>query len=490
MTGTPSVVDQLAEGTFASAAAMASAVAARAVSAEELVAAHLAEIERSNPTLNAFVLVDEEGALAAAKEMDARLARGERAGPLAGVPLSVKDSVDVRGLRSSHGRISDSYVAADDAPAVRRLRDAGCIILGKTNVPVYLSGHESANLDFGRTVNPWDHERASGGSSGGAAASVAAGLAAADLGSDLAGSLRLPAAWCGLAGHRPSNGIVSKLGNLPWPRGGRLEPHVSAIGPLTRTAADADLLFRSMLGVEGPESVGWKLDLPPSRIDSLRGARIGVWLDDPACPVDEETRAAIVAFAAALAAEGADVRPFTDAPVAGAEDLELFRRLQAGEVVHGFDEELWASHLRIAADIDDTDATRFSRAVTQTLRSALDDLERQRAAMQRWRDAFRSWDVVIAPAVSRAATRYGEHPEGTVGIDGIDHPAEVLSAWSRMSSIGKLPASVVAIGAGAQTGLPIGVQILGPYLEDHTPLRVAMLAERAGIAGFRTPPRC
>jgi amidase len=444
--------------------------------ATELVQAHLDRIAGPGAALNAFTLVDADGALAAAKEIDRARAAGEELGPLAGLPISVKDSVDVGGLRSTHGRLSDAYVADVDAPTVRRLRAAGCIVLGKTNLPVYLSGHESTNETFGRTVNPWDLERSSGGSSGGASAAVAGGLSVADLGSDLAGSLRMPAAWCGLSGHRPSNGIVSKLGNLPWPQGGLLEPPISAIGPITRTARDAELFLAAMIGIEGPEAVGFRVDLPPARFRDLAGARVAVWLDDPACPVDTETRAAIRGFADALAGAGAVVTEFSDPPVSGREGLDLFVRLQAGEVVHGFDDEKWAEHVAMAAG-----GSGFSAAVTASHRDALADFEAQRSAMRRWQQRLTrdggGVDVVLAPCVPRAATRYGETVDG-----------DALVSWNRLTSIGKLPSTVLALGPGAESGLPIGVQVLGPYLEDHTPLRLAVLAEEAGFAGWTEPP--
>jgi len=443
-------------------------------SAADLVQAHLDRIEGPGAALNAFTLLDPDGAMTAAEDVDRARAAGEPLGPLAGLPISVKDSVDVAGLRSTHGRLSDAHVPALDAPAVRRLREAGCIVLGKTNVPVYLSGHESTNDAFGATRNPWDLTRSSGGSSGGASAAVAGGLAVADLGSDLAGSLRLPASWCGLSGHRPSNGVVSKLGNLPWPPGGLLEPPTSAIGPITRTAADAQRFFAAMAGPEGPEAVGWRLDLPPARFDTLADARVALWLDDPACPVDAETRTAVEAFAEQLRAAGAHVEAFDEPPVSGYAALELFVRLQAAEVVHGFDEARFAEHASRAG------SSSFSRAVTASHREVLRDWEAQRAVMAAWQQRFAraagGVDVVLAPCVSQPATRYGQ------SVDGDD-----LVSWNRMGSIGKLPSTVLALGPGSHSGLPLGVQVLGPYLEDLTPLRLAVLAEDAGLAGWKAP---
>jgi amidase len=431
------------------------------------------------------VTTDPAATLAAARAVDADRAAGRPLGPLAGLPITVKDSIDARGLRSSHGRAADARPAVVDAPVVRRLREAGCVVLGKTNVPVYLASLHTSNDLFGVTVNPFDPAVSSGGSSGGASAAVAAGLSVADLGSDLAGSLRIPAAWCGLFGHRPSNGVVSKLGNLPWPDGGLLEPMVSAVGPMTRSAADTEAFTAALVGAEGLEATGWRVELPPPRVRALADVRVAVWLDDPACPVDTETRTAIRGFADRLATAGARVEELTDPPVGGEADLALFRRLQAAEVVHGLDDEAWAAACA-AADGGDPAAALFR----QDVRSALADLEAQRAATLRWHRVFQRVDVVLCPAVARAAVRPaadGSAP-ATVEVDGAGLPIDVLSDWSRLSSLGRLPATVVPLGAGAVSGLPVGAQLLGPYLEDRTPLRVAALAEEAGLVGFRPPP--
>ena len=461
------------------------ALRAGRVSAEELTRASLDRIAGAGAALNAVVTSDPGAALAAARAVDADRAAGRPLGPLAGLPITVKDTIDARGLQSSHGRAVDARLATTDAPVVRRLREAGCVVLGKTNVPVYLAGLHTWNDLFGVTVSPWDPAVSSGGSSGGASAAVAAGLSVADLGSDLAGSLRIPAAWCGLFGHRPSNGIVSKLGNMPWPDGGLLEPMVSAVGPMTRSAADTEAFTAALVGAEGLEATGWRVELPAPRVRGLAGVRVAVWLDDPACPVDSETRSAVRGFADRLAGAGARVEELTAPPVGGAADLALFRRLQAAEVVHGLDDEAWRAACAAADGGDDAAAL-----YRQDLRSALTDLEAQRAATRRWHDVFGRVDVVLCPAVTRGAITPdadGRTP-ATVDVDGGAEPVDSLSDWSRLSSLGRLPATVVPLGPGARSGLPIGAQLLGPYLEDRTPLRVAELAEEAGLVGFRPPP--
>lgn len=461
-----------------------------AVTAVELLERHLALLDGPGAALNAVVDTERAGALRAAAAVDAARSAGEPVGPLAGLPVTVKDAFDAAGMRTSHGRLSDARQATVDSPLVRRLREAGAVVVGKTNVPVYLADHQSANEDFGRTRNPYDPQRSPGGSSGGSGAAVAAGLAVADFGSDLAGSLRVPAAWCGLFGHRPSNGIVSKLGHMPWPEGGLLEPMVSAVGPMTRSAADSARFLDAIAGAEGLEARAWRLELPPPRVSSLADARVAVWLDDPACPVDTETRDAIRAFADALARAGAHVEELTDPPVRGQEAIDLFVRLQAGEVVHGFDEEAYARSVRLVEEGATGRAGAMARGHLQSLRDALDDFEEQRAITARWADVHERHHVVLCPAAPCAAPVHSDVPvdRRTLVLDGREYPAaDTVNAWSRISSLGRGPATVVPVGPGPVTGLPIGAQLLGAYLDDRTPLAVAMLAEEAGLIGF-TPP--
>jgi len=457
---------------------------AGAITAAELLEAHLTLLDGSGAELNAVVDTDREGARAAAQAVDAQRAAGETLGPLAGLPVTIKDAFDAKGMRTSHGRLSDARQATVDAPLVRRLREAGAIVVGKTNVPVYLADHQSVNADFGRTRNPFDPGRSPGGSSGGSGAAVAAGLAVADFGSDLAGSLRVPAAWCGLFGHRPSNGIVSKLGHMPWPEGGLLEPMVSAVGPMTRSAADTARFLDAIAGAEGLDSCAWRLELPPPRVESLAGTRVAVWLDDPACPVDSETRTAIRAFADALDHTGAHVEELTDPPVRGQEALDLFVRLQAGEVVHGLDDEAYARSVSLARE------SAMARGHLQSLRDALRDFEAQRAIAVRWAEIHERYDVVLCPAAPCAAPPHSDIPADirTLNLDGAEVPAaEAVGAWSRISSLGRGPATVVPLGAGHTSGLPVGAQLLGRYLDDRTPLKVAELAEQAGLIGFTAP---
>ncbi|MGA1836093.1 amidase family protein [Herbiconiux sp. 11R-BC] len=477
--------------------AMLAALDAREISAAELLEQHIALIEARNPELNAVVSTDYAGARAAAAEVDRRRASGARSGgagvtpgepgragagaglgggadalgPLAGLPFTVKDSFDVRGLRTTQGRLVDSRIATVDAPAVARLRAAGAILLGKTNLPLFLADSQSVNDDFGRTGNPWDLARTPGGSSGGSAASVAAGFAAGEVGSDLAGSIRVPASWCGVFGHKPSTGTVSKQGHMPWPDGGLLEPPLSGTGPMARSAADLLLYARTMFGAAPQDAVGWRLDLPPARRSRIDGTRVGLWFDDPVAPVDAETRAVLERFAQRLEAAGCTVTPLAWPPVSGAAGIELFERLQEVELAH-------------AADPD-------APPVLVDLRRVWGDWQEQRRITAAWTRVFDEVDVVLAPTVPTVAPAHSAVPAGErmLSLDGVPHPAaDVVGAWSRLANVGRGPSTVVPLGRGGASGLPVGGQLIGPYLEDFTPLQFAVLLEREGLLAFEAPP--
>lgn len=461
-------------------------LASGTLSARELVTASVDLIDARDGELGAFTDSDRSAAIAAAASVDEARARGAGLPPLAGVPFSVKDPFDAAGLRASHGRLSDSRVSTRDAPVVRRLRDAGAIVVGKTNVPVFLDDHQASNPDFGVTRNPWDPRRSPGGSSGGSGAAVAAGMSSIDLGSDLAGSLRIPTAWCGLFGHKPSTGIVPKTSHMPWPEGGLLEPLVSAVGPMTRSARDLRLFLDQMIGADGPDARAWRLELPPPRVTGLAGLRVGLWLDDEYAHVDDETRAMISAFALALEGEGARIVPLQAPPGSGRAGDDLFVRLQAGEVVHGFADEDFARH----EDLARTGAV-FSVEVTQSLRTGLDALERQRSIAGAWdREVFDHVDVVLCPAAPIAAPTLSAHPaaEREIVIDDEVFGSDQIGAWSRLTLLPRCAATVVPLGPGPRSGLPIGAQLVSAYLEDLTAIQVAIDAEATGLIAYMPPP--
>ena len=293
---------------------MAAAVAKGEVSAVELTRACIERIDSSQ--LNAVVVRDFDRAAVTAELADAARARGDSLGPLHGVPVTLKESYDVSGLPTTWGlpQYKDSQ-ADDDAVLVQRLRAAGAIVLGKTNVPVMLGDYQAANPIYGRTNNPWDPARSPGGSSGGSAAAVAAGLTGLGHGSDFGGSIRNPAALCGVYGHKPTWGIVPMRGHAPPSARPRPEvgPDLAVVGPIARAAEDLALSLRIVAGPDRLASTGWRLDLPLPRRTSLTGLRVAVWADDPLSPVEHEISERVLAVAATLAEAGAvvshDARP-------------------------------------------------------------------------------------------------------------------------------------------------------------------------------------
>ena len=296
-----------------SATELEAAIRDRSISSRELLELYLQRVDRLNPSLNAVVTLDADRALAAAKRADDRTVAGDELGPLHGLPVTIKDAIETAGIRSTGGaRELADHVPAADAPAVARLRAAGAIVYGKTNVPKWSGDIQTFNDLFGVTNNPWDLSRTSGGSSGGPAVAVAAGLTSFELGTDIGGSIRIPSSYCGVFGHKPSFGIVSQRGYLDRVGGGVIDADINVFGPLARHAADLEVLLDVLAGPNVEDAIGWRLQLPGPRHHDLSGYRIGLWLDDPAAEIDTEIGDALSAAAGALAAAGAhvhDARP-------------------------------------------------------------------------------------------------------------------------------------------------------------------------------------
>ncbi|WP_045877843.1 amidase family protein [Pseudofrankia sp. DC12] len=347
------------------------------------------------------------------------------------------------------------------------LREAGALILGKTNVPPLLDDYTSSNADFGITRNPWDLARTPGGSSGGAAAAVSAGFSVADLGSDLYGSTRMPASWCGIFAHRPTNGLVSKLGHMPEFPDARIEPPLSTVGPLTRCAGDLASMLAAMTGREGHTARGWEIALPPPSRSVLPGTRVALWLDEPAAPIDSETRVALLAFGERLRDAGCEVSQLP-AGIAGPDAVELLDRLKAIELAHN-----------IAGPRRD-------------LAAAWADWEEQHRRSELWTGRFRYVDIIVAPATFSAAPLLPELPADQRWVDHGGQAVRAMdfySAWSKLTNIAKGPATVIPLGLGHESGLPIGAQLLGPYMGDLTTLWFARQLEWAGVVSSISPPR-
>src|SRR4051794_32899125 len=360
---------------------LVAAIKGRAVSSRELLATFLDRIERLNGPVNAVVTLAVERAQAEAAAADDATARGAEVGPLHGLPITIKDAIETEGIRSTGGAIElTDHVPAADAPAVAKLRAAGAIVFGKTNLPRWSGDLQSYNEIFGTTNNPWDRSRVPGGSSGGAATAVACGFTSFELGTDIGGSVRNPSHCCGVYGLKPSFGVVPQRGYLDHVGGGTTDADVNVFRPIARSADDLDLLI-GVLASPAPElAPGWRIELPPSDVQSLDQLRIGTWFDADECTLDAEYRAMLGATADQLSDAGAKVDE-GHPPVDFGEQVALFFRLVGAAV-------------SVSAPDDVAEVTAGSH------RSWLAAQER-RAALQRvWAEWFEEYDLLLCPVLA------------------------------------------------------------------------------------------
>lgn len=474
---------------FRSAVELAAAIRRLELSSLEVLDHLLERVDRLNPRINAVVTLDASRARSRARELDALAARGEFAGPLHGVPMTVKDTYEVAGVRTTSGAEQlAEHVPERDAVTVARLKAAGAVIFGKTNTPTWAADAQTYNPVFGTTNNPWDVERTPGGSSGGSAAALAAGLTPLEIGSDIGGSIRIPAHYCGVYGHKPTYGIVPIRGHIPGLPGTRSAADIAVAGPLARTAGDLALAMRVIAGPDEDRAIAWRLHLPPPRATSVREYRVAVWTDDPACPVDDEVRERILAVAGSLAKAGAKVheaKPDLDLADASRTFLRLLLSAESGTFTREQVEQMAA-----AAGDADTPTAQFVRYTALRHREWLSANEKRLHLKARWDELFRDYDVLLCPIVPTAAIPHDQSADAnarTIVVNGEARPYADQFVWAGVVGMAFLPATMAPAGLGSRSGLPVGVQIVGPYLEDYTPIDVAgRLADLAG--GFQPPP--
>jgi amidase len=406
--------------------------------------------------------------------------------------MTVKECFDVEGLPTSAGSPNlKANAALRHADAVQRLVDAGAVIFGKTNVPLFAGDLQTYNEVYGITNNPWDTTRGPGGSSGGSAAALAAGLTPLELGSDIGGSIRNPAHFCGVYGHKSSYGLVSMRGHVPGPPNSLLQVDIAVVGPLARSAEDLDLALSIVAGPNEFDAPAWRLDLPKPRHQRLQDYRIAVCADDPFCPVDAEIADLIRSAAEALGRPGArvaDAKPDLDFD----QCFRTYYRMLAATMAADFPEPLMQS-LEIKARAAPPGSTAYPDlfASGASMRHAAyikasAERQKQRAA---WGRFFRDWDVLLCPVLITAAFPHDHSPDmlaRTLMVNGQARPYGDALCWCGLIGNVRLPATVVPVGR-TKAGLPVGMQIVGPYLEDRTPIDVA---RRLGdlIGGFVPPP--
>lgn len=441
----------------------------REISSRELLDLHLDRIDAS--TINAVITRDDDASRQVAHTADERRARGEASGILDGLPITIKDSFETAGLRTTSGaqELAD-HIPDQDADAVARLRHQGAVIMGKTNTPAYCQDLHTDNALFGSTLNPHDPARTVGGSSGGPAAAVAAHLTPADLGSDLAGSLRLPAHYCGVYGLRPTHGLVPARGHVPRPPGWLTSSDMVTPGPLARHPRDLDLLLTALTTPAPAEDTPWHVDLPTASkgIDELR---IAIWADDPNCAVDHETAQALVTLEERLTAAGALVR-HAPGPVGFTDSTRLFEQLLHATATATTNDETAAAELAATRQLQDGDTSPraiFLRHRTQTHRSWLRANEERARLRSDWQRFFTEHDVLVTPAAPTPAIPAGSR---TLTVYGQERNFFDQTSWANLTSHIGLPSLVVPVLMTTQ-GLPIGVQIIGQPYADRLLLAVA-----------------
>jgi len=479
---------------FKTATELSQALAAKKVSAVELAQDAIARIERHDGKINAICVRDFARALEAARAADTALARGEKK-PLLGLPLTVKESYNIAGLPTTWGfPLQKDFVPPEDALSISRVKAAGGVILGKTNVPVGLGDWQSYNEIYGTTNNPFDLGRTPGGSSGGSAAALAAGYGPLSLGTDIGGSLRVPAFHCGVYAHKPTYNMVPMRGHTPPPFPPLpLDRDMAVIGPMARSAADLSLLLDVMAGPDPLEAgVGYRLALPPPRHNQLKSFRVLVIDSDPILPVNKEIRDAIEKLAGSLARSGVSVSRQSPLLPNFAETSRLYMRMLMSFLGAFLAPDVIAGAQERAAKLTPEDrslAAERLRGMTLSHRAwLLDDGARARLRAQ-WRELFKNFDAVICPVMPTPAFPHDHSPEQEtrrINIDGKDYAYPDQLAWPGIATLPGLPATAIPIGLSPQ-GLPVGVQIVGPWLEDRTPLRLAELIERE-FGDFVPPP--
>jgi len=462
------------------------ALAAKRISAVELLKAELARHGQLHGAVNAVVMADPDRAMERAKAIDDLRAKGEALGPLAGLPMTVKDTFDVVGMPASSGLEALRRRQAEDATVVEHARAAGAVIWGKTNTPVMAGDWQTFNALYGTTNNPWDVGRTTGGSSGGSAAALATRVTALEIGSDIGGSLRVPASFCGVFSHKPTWGLVPQHGHVPPKPGSWVERDLNVVGPMARSARDLRLLLSVLEG----GSVA-----PKAPAADLKTARIALWLDEPTFPLDPEVRAVIEGFARELAGQGVEVTPVPspvdaralvasyhvllgavlgeDLPPAAMRQMQLMRPLAKIAMRRG------AGPLSTAA---------MSLAYTATHREWMEaDAVRCRLRHE-IEPLFERFDAVLAPITPVPAFPHDHRPfqNRTLTLSsGSAIPYTSMLNWIALATGLGLPATAVPAGR-APSGLPVGAQIIGPRGGDARTLALAQAIDEA-VRGFIAP---
>ena len=462
------------------------------LSAVELLDYFLDRVQRFNPQLNAIIELQEKEARGWAIAADQAQAKqtAESLAPFHGVPMTIKESFDVSGMHTTRGNpVFEHHIAETDALAVSRLRKAGANIFGKTNVPLDLADFQSYNAIYGTTNNPWDTGRTAGGSSGGSAVAMAAGLSGIENGSDIGGSIRNPAHYCGVFGHKPTWGLLPPRGHAA--PGVLAQPDLAVIGPIARSAQDLEALLLAEAGPDEIMAGGYRLDLSKPTFSHLKELRVAAMVNNPLAPVSQICEARVEGVLDLIRHAGGqvnyDARPDFDM----GEGHEVYQNLLWAVMASRSDDATFA---QLAAEVaalapDDRSARAQNlRARFATYRDYSTANESRTHQRWAWHQFFQKFDVMVTPIMATPAFPHDHQPFGqrTVDVDGAPRPYFEQLFWAGLAINSYLPAAIVPTGS-LGGGLPVGVQIIGPEFGDLKVLRVAKLLELEGLA-FEPPP--
>jgi len=474
---------------FQSAESIALAIRTGEISARDALEHFLDRVDQHNPGLNAVIFDLRDAARARADACDARRAAGEPLGPLHGVPMTVKESYQIAGTPTTFGipELRNNRTQTD-ALAVRRLTAAGANIFGKTNVPARLADFQSYNAIYGTTNNPWDQSRTPGGSSGGSAAALAAGLTGLEIGSDIGGSIRNPAHFCGVFGHKPTYGLCPPRGHSPY-EDSVAAPDLSVIGPLARSAGDLAAALKAMAGPDDIDLPGLAVDMP-TLSEPLSGLRIAVWSSDAMCPTSADVGRRLYAVVEALAKAGAAIDESRRPEFTPEHSHRVYSHLLWSAMAARLPDDVFARRLEVAERPGSAEepAAIVARAETMRLRDWSGYNEARYKIRWAWRRFFDDVDFLIAPVMPTTAFVHDHRPEGQrmLLVDGVETPYFNQLFWSGLATVAFLPVTVIPAGV-ASDGLPVGLQIIGPAYSDLRTIGLAQRLEAMGFS-FRAPP--
>jgi amidase len=453
----------------------------------------IARIERLNPALNAVVVFRPDKALELARQADQAVARGDTGlGALHGVPMTIKETWEIEGwpTTAGHEKLRD-HVSPRTAPAVQRLMDAGAIVVGKTNVPEFAGDLQSYNTIYGTTANPWNPALTPGGSSGGAAVALVTGMTSLELGSDIGGSIRTPAAFCGVYGLKPTYGLVPVRGHIPGPPGALARRDIGVAGPMARHLDDLELALDELAGPDTDMAAGWRIDLPAGDTRELSDLRVAFWLDDDYCPVQADVKAGLETILSLLQARGCqtDTRARPDSVNLPDSD-QLYYHMLAGVMASELPPAMLDKFRRAAKTDADDYRSRFARGASQSHAQWLQHNEKRARLQANWADFFRHHDFMICP-VANALPFPHDHSQPftdrVLRVNGQNQPYMSITVWAGLAGIAGLPALTIPISPG-ENGLPRAIQVIAPAWHEKPLIQFGrLLAARIHPHGLPWP---